>query len=170
MSEPRTAAGRALLRDTADKRLWVGPFDTVLDAILAIEAEAATPPASAEHRHQSFTERDACPECMTIMEQGKTKQYDSMEDLFADMEATPPASAERDAVVEVRRILTDNFGHYGYDPQGLAEWIVDALRAAEARDETHHWRGRDAIRDNCEVCGQLLTAPIHNRAAEARDG
>ncbi len=100
MSEPRTAAGRALLRDTADKRLWVGPFDTVLDAILAIEAEAAT----------------------------------------------PPASAKRDAVVQVAADLYSiAVGEHGHDETHFAAWPsclpahiafnrYRILRAAEARD------------------------------------
>jgi hypothetical protein len=112
MTEPRTAAGRALLRDTADKRLWVGPFDTVLDAIFAIEAEAEA-------------EADA-------------------------LAATPPASAQRDAVVEAARHepivfapATDQITmrctcgalNTAVREGGYMAHVLDALRAAEARDE-----------------------------------
>ncbi len=87
MSEPRTAAGRALLRDTADKRLWVGPFDTVLDAILAIEAEAVTPPASAER------EADAA---MLV------------DDFLGSLDTSHMSSDQRDAFAAARKRLVSN--------------------------------------------------------------
>jgi hypothetical protein len=154
--EPRTAAGRAL------RKLAIDADDLDLTKyILAIEAEAlaATPPASAELREaaQAFVDATEDPRIWAVLIADGTSPVrfvlsgaliDTMRDarnaVRAALAATPPASAERDAVVEAAKGWAQfehreqNDGYRGGRPystlptrhDALLE-AVDALREAE---------------------------------------
>ncbi len=139
MSEPRTATGRSVL-DLVRKTGWVTlSTDAMQGFILAIEAEAATPPASA----MSASER--------LFTRGEGERLDDLRtgtppESFTVDAATPPASAERDAVgAGAYRALVSKLvaqvAEYGFPVEGdsryakaIDSWCEKFARAAEARD------------------------------------
>ncbi len=157
-AEPRTATGRALLRKLRLGEAWIPAMlaieaeasahadaQTSLARLDLAEAQAATPPASAERLedrvetmakliHDGFEDVRTHPEgdwpCDKADVHRRTALY-----VVAGM-STPPASAERDAVVEAACAWIDSSPGEPVSAVSRHLWdAVDALRAAEARDE-----------------------------------
>ncbi len=135
MTEPTTIAGRELLEDQSLER--------IRDAILAIEQEARTAPdallreaaeALSDFINTGMGGYDGVtPELTQFKLLDVERMYDLNDALIAALDATPPASAERDAGAEA--VIAPECRVYS-EHHRCAGCACDCHdRAAEARDE-----------------------------------